>query len=90
MSREQPKRKAYPSDLTDEQWARLESLIPAPRSKRGGRPSALPFGPSPNPRWLAHLTTIQTGIRLPVLLQLCSTGFAVGFCVTAFYPRFGD
>ncbi len=38
MSREQPKRKAYPSDLTDEQWARLEPLIPAPRSRGGGRP----------------------------------------------------
>lgn len=38
MSREQQKRKSYPSDLTDEQWARLEPLIPAPRIKRGGRP----------------------------------------------------
>ncbi|WP_420799428.1 transposase [Ktedonospora formicarum] len=24
------KRKAYPSDLTDEQWERLESLLPPP------------------------------------------------------------
>src|SRR5918997_2239912 len=31
-----PQRKAYPSDLTDEQWAVLEPLIPA--AKRGGRP----------------------------------------------------
>jgi len=38
MAWEQPKRKAYPSDLTDEQWARLEPLIPAARSNRGGRP----------------------------------------------------
>ena len=30
------KRKAYPSDLTDEQWAALEGLIPA--AKPGGRP----------------------------------------------------
>ncbi len=38
MSWEQLKRKAYPSDLTDEQWAIVEPLIPAPRSNRGGRP----------------------------------------------------
>ena len=31
-----PARKAYPSDLTDEQWAIIEPLIPA--SKHGGRP----------------------------------------------------
>ena len=31
-----PGRKAYPSDLTDEQWAIIEPLIPA--SKQGGRP----------------------------------------------------
>jgi putative transposase len=29
-------RKAYPSDLTDAQWARLEPLLPLP--KPGGRP----------------------------------------------------
>jgi transposase len=29
-------RKPYPSDLTDEQWARVEPLIPA--AKPGGRP----------------------------------------------------
>jgi putative transposase len=37
MSWDQQQRKSYPSDLTDEQWASLEPLIPAPRSKRGGR-----------------------------------------------------
>jgi hypothetical protein len=42
------------------------------------------LAPATNPRWLAHLTTIRTWIRLPVRLQLCSTGFSVGFCVTAF------
>ena len=31
-----PARKGYPSDLTDEQWAIIEPLIPA--SKHGGRP----------------------------------------------------
>lgn len=32
-------RKAYPTDLTDEQWAILESLIPP--AKQGGRPRAV-------------------------------------------------
>src|SRR5216684_5730058 len=41
MLREQEKRKAYPSDLTDAQWAIVEPLIPAPRSNRGGRPRAI-------------------------------------------------
>ena len=32
-------RKGYPSDLTDEQWAIVEPLIPAAQqSPRGGRP----------------------------------------------------
>ena len=31
-------RKRYPSDLTDEQWAILEPLIPPARQNRGGRP----------------------------------------------------
>lgn len=31
-------RKLYPSDLTDEQWAVLEPLIPPARQNRGGRP----------------------------------------------------
>jgi putative transposase len=38
MAEEQDKRKAYPSDLTDAQWAILEPLIPAPRNTDGGRP----------------------------------------------------
>ena len=51
----------------------------------------LAFWPKPIIRvGLSHLTTIQTWIRLPVHIQLCSTGFPVGFRVTAFYPRFGD
>lgn len=41
MSREQPTRKSYPSDLTDAQWAIGEPLLPAPRSDRGGRPREL-------------------------------------------------
>jgi transposase len=31
-------RKPYPSDMTDQQWAILEPLIPPSRTQRGGRP----------------------------------------------------
>lgn len=41
MAEEHEKRKAYPSDLTDAQWAILEPLIPAPRNNGGGRPREL-------------------------------------------------
>jgi transposase len=41
MAEEHEKRKAYPSDLTDAQWAILEPLIPAPRTRAGGRPREL-------------------------------------------------
>jgi putative transposase len=38
MSSETTQRKSYPSDLTDEQWAVLEPLVPAARTQQGGRP----------------------------------------------------
>lgn len=38
MSQTTVSRKPYPSDLTDEQWAILEPLIPPARQNRGGRP----------------------------------------------------
>jgi len=41
MAAEHEKRKAYPSDLTEAQWAIIEPLIPAPRYNRGGRPREL-------------------------------------------------
>lgn len=41
MSNELPRRKAYPTDLTDEQWAILEPLIPAARTTHGGRPRVI-------------------------------------------------
>ena len=41
MAEEQAKRKSYPSDLTDAQWAIVEPLIPASRNNRGGRPREL-------------------------------------------------
>ncbi len=41
MAQEPQQRQSYPSELTDEQWARVEPLLPAPRSNRGGRPRAI-------------------------------------------------
>ena len=38
MSNDSQPRKAYPTDLTDEQWTIIEPLIPAARTKEGGRP----------------------------------------------------
>src|SRR4029078_3534526 len=38
MAQNHEKGKAYPSDLTDAQWAILEPLIPVPRNSGGGRP----------------------------------------------------
>jgi len=41
MAEEHENRKAYPSDLTDAQWAILAPMIPAPRTVEGGRPREL-------------------------------------------------
>lgn len=38
MSKDKPARKAYPSDLTDEQWTILAPLMPVAHTPRGGRP----------------------------------------------------
>ena len=38
MSRSSEARKAYPTDLTDEQWAIIEPLLPAAKNRYGGRP----------------------------------------------------
>jgi putative transposase len=38
MANEVRARKTYPSDLTDEQWAILEPLIPTEKTGQGGRP----------------------------------------------------
>jgi putative transposase len=41
MAAEHEKRQAYPSDLTDAQWAILAPMIPASRPVEGGRPREL-------------------------------------------------
>lgn len=38
MEKEKPKRKPYPSDLTDKQWKRIKPLIPFKRKKTGRPP----------------------------------------------------
>ncbi len=38
MSGSSEARKAYPTDLTDEQWALIEPLLPAAKNRYGGRP----------------------------------------------------
>ena len=55
------------------------------------QPLSLPFWPKPIIRvGLPKLTTIQSWVRVPIHMQLCSVGFPVGFRVTTFYPRFAD
>jgi putative transposase len=41
MSSEVPTRKAYPTDLTDDQWVIVEPLIPPAKNQHGGRPRTL-------------------------------------------------
>jgi hypothetical protein len=53
------------------------------------RPFTAPFWAQP----ITHVGWLQTDddsdvSSSPTHLQLCSTGFAVGFCVTAFHSRF--
>jgi len=44
--------------------------------------------PADNPRRLVETDGDSDMSSSPTHLQLCSTGFAVGFCVTAFHSRF--
>jgi len=73
-------------------------MLPGQRISRPGLPTArsrnravillVLFGPSLLTQvGLFVLTTIQTWVRLPAHIQLCSTGFPVGFRVTAFHSR---
>lgn len=41
MSEKMQTRKAYPTDLTDEQWAIVEPLLPAAKNRYGGRPRTI-------------------------------------------------
>ena len=74
MSREQQPRKAYPSDLTDEQWAIVAPLIPAPRSHRGGRPRELDRREVLNTLWYLNRRGCQ-GEMLPQDVLPKSSGY---------------
>ena len=50
-------RRSYPSDLTDEEWAILEPLIPAPKPR--GRPARIPRREIVN----AILYVLENGIQ---------------------------
>src|SRR5258707_14097109 len=52
-----------PSDVTDEEWARLEPLLPA--AKPGGRPQEIERGGSPN----AGVVGRRSGWPAPALRQ---------------------
>ena len=43
MSTDLETRRAYSTDLTDEQWSLVQPLIPAPGNQHGGRPRTIPM-----------------------------------------------
>ena len=75
-----------PGYLWDAAWIKRRVVQPA----RGSPPvSPCPFWTKPITHvGLSHMTTIQTCVRVPAPTQLCSTGCAGGFSVTAFRSRF--
>jgi len=74
MSNGSPERKSYPTDLTDEQWAILEPLVPAARTKRGGRPREVPMREVINTILYLNRTGCQWDM-LPHDLQPKSTAY---------------
>ena len=59
MPQEGPRRKTYPSDLTDEQWEILEPMIPPPRTQHGGRPRAVDMREVINTIWYQNRSGCQ-------------------------------
>jgi putative transposase len=59
MSNQTVTRKAYPSDLTDEQWAIVEPLVPPARTKQGGRPREVNMREVINTIWYLNRTGCQ-------------------------------
>ena len=51
------KRQTYPSDLTDEQWQKIESVLPAAKGGRTGRPRTYPL----REIWNAIFYQLRTG-----------------------------
>ena len=52
-------RKPYPSDVTDQQWALLEPLIPPSRTQRGGRPREVDMREVINTIWYQNRSGCQ-------------------------------
>lgn len=59
MSKETVTRKAYASDLTDEQWVILEPLVPPARTEKGGRPRQVDMREVINTIWYLDRTGCQ-------------------------------
>jgi transposase len=59
MSQEGPRRKTYPSDLTDAQWKILELMIPPPRTQHGGRPREVDMREVINTIWYQNRSGCQ-------------------------------
>ena len=59
MSQEGPRRKTYPSDLTDAQWKILEPMIPPPRTQHGGRPREVDMREVINTIWYQNRSGCQ-------------------------------
>jgi putative transposase len=59
MSQEGPRRKTYPSDLTDAQWKILEPMIPPPRTQHGGRPREVDIREVINTIWYQNRSGCQ-------------------------------
>src|SRR5215831_3973406 len=75
-----------PGYLWDAAWIKQRVVQP---ERRSPLVSPCPFWTKPITHvGLSHMTTIQTCVRVPTHTQLCSTGFAGGFSVTAFRSRF--
>src|SRR5215468_7100725 len=60
MFKQDRPRKTYPSDLTDEQWAIMEPLLPPPKSgPRGGRPRQVEMREVLNTLWYLNRSGCQ-------------------------------
>jgi putative transposase len=60
MFKQDRSRKTYPSDLTDEQWAIVEPLLPPPKSgPRGGRPRQVEMREVLNTLWYLNRSGCQ-------------------------------
>ena len=64
-------RKPYPSDLTDEQWAVLQPLIPPP--KRGGAPRTVDMREVLNTLFYQN----RSGVLVQRELEVCLRGVSL-------------